>query len=205
MSTAVTTARRTEASPLFTARMTGVFWLLTVLTGTAAMVARTGPLAILVNLVSTACYAGATVFAYSLLKPVNRNVSLLGMVFSLVGCTIGELSALKLLGAKAPTVGFLFFGLHCCLVGYLILRSTFLPRVLGALMVFGGLGWLTFSLSNLLSPSLARALSPWVMFPGIIGEVTLTFWLLVKGVNVEGWREQAGAAGQRRSQPATNA
>lgn len=198
MSTVVTTARKTEATPLFTARMTGVFWLLTVLTGTAAMVARTGPLAIAVNLVSTACYAGATVFAYHLLKPVNRNVSLLGMVFSLVGCALGALSGLAVLGAKAPTVAFLFFGLHCCTVGYLILRSTFLPRFLGALMVFGGLGWLIFSLSNLLSPPLARALSPYIMFPGIIGEVTLTFWLLVKGVNVARWYEQANARGARK-------
>ena len=197
MSTVVTTGRRSEASPLFTARMTGVFWLLTVLTGTVAMVARTGPLAILVNLVSTACYAGATVFAYYLLKPVSRNVSLLGMVFSLVGCTISALSALAPLGAQAPTVAFLFFGLHCCTVGYLILRATFLPRALGALLVFGGLGWLTFSLSTLLSPPLARTLSPYIMFPGILGEAALTFWLLVKGVNVPGWYEQASAQAAR--------
>ena len=197
MSTVVTTGRRSEASPLFTARMTGVFWLLTVLTGTVAMIARTGPLAILVNLVSTACYAGATVFAYYLLKPVSRNVSLLGMVVSLVGCTISALSAVVPLGAQAPTVAFLFFGLHCCTVGYLILRSIFLPRALGALMVFGGLGWLTFSLSTLLSPPLARTLSPYIMFPGILGEVTLTFWLLAKGVNAERWYEQASAKGAR--------
>jgi hypothetical protein len=193
MSTVVTTPGRTEASPLFTARMTGVFWLLTVLTGTAAMVARTGGLAILVNLVSTACYAGATVFAYFLLKAVNRNLSLLGMVFSLVGCTISALSAVAPLGAKAPTVAFLFFGLHCCTVGYLILRSTFLPRALGLLMVFGGLGWLTFSVVTLLSPPLAKSFGPYLMIPGILGEVTLTFWLLVKGVNVERWNEQARA------------
>jgi hypothetical protein len=193
MSTVVATGKRSEASPLFTARMTGVFWLLTVLTGTVAMVARTGQLAILVNLVSTACYAGATVFAYSLLKPVNRNVSLLGMIFSLVGCTISALSALVPLGAQAPTVAFIFFGLHCCTVGYLILRSTFLPPAVGALMVFGGLGWLTFSLSTLLSPPLARTLSPYILFPGILGEVTLTFWLLVKGVNVDRWHQQARA------------
>lgn len=191
MTTDVLTAPTPERSPLLTARMTGLFWLLTVLTGTAAMVARTGTLAVLVNLVSTACYAAASVFAYSLLKPVNRNVSLLGMIFSLVGCTISALSAFRLLGAKAPTVAFLFFGLHCCTVGYLILRSTFVPRALGALMVFGGLGWLTFSLSTLLSPPLAATLSPYIMFPGILGEVTLTFWLLVKGVNVPRWLEQA--------------
>ena len=198
MTTDVLTATTPERSPLLTARLAGLFWLLTILTGTAAMAARGGPLGILVNLVSTACYAGATVFIYYLLKPVNRNLSLLGLVFSLVGCTISGLSALVPLGAQAPTVAFIFFGLHCLVVGYLILRSTFLPRAVGALMVFGGLGWLTFSLSTLLSPPLAGLLSPYVMFPGILGEAALTFWLLLKGVNVPRWYEQAGAAGQLR-------
>ena len=180
-----------ERSPLLTARLAGVFWLLTILTGVLAMAARVGRLAVLVNLVSTACYVGATVFIYYLLKPVNRNLALLAMFFSLVGCAIGALSVLVPIGKQAPTVAFIFFGLHCLLVGYLIIRSTFLPRVVGALMVFGGLGWLTFSLSTLLSPTLARSLSPYVMFPGILGEATLTFWLLVKGVNVQRWNEKA--------------
>lgn len=195
MTTGVLTTPTPERSPLLTARLAGVFWLLTILTGMVAMGARGGRLGVLVNLVSTACYAGATVFIYYLLKPVNRNLSLLGMFFSLVGCTI---SALVSLGAQAPTVAFIFFGLHCLLVGYLIIRSTFLPRAVGALMVFGGLGWLTFSLTTLLSPPLARSFSPYVLFPGILGEATLTFWLLVKGVNVQRWNEQAGAAGRLR-------
>jgi uncharacterized protein DUF4386 len=198
MTTGIPTDPTAERSPLFTARMAGVFWLLTILTGTVAMVARGGRLGILVNLLSTACYVGATVFIYSLLKPVNRNLSLLAMFFSLTGCAIGALSALVTVGAQAPTVAFIFFGLHCLLVGYLIIRSTFLPRAVGALMVFGGLGWLTFSLSTLLSPPLAQVLTPYVMFPGILGEATLTFWLLVKGVNVPRWLEQASAAGREK-------
>lgn len=193
MSTDVIAGRSTKASPRFIARMAGVFWLLTILTGTAAMAARGGPLGILINLVSTACYVGATVFAYSLLKPVNRHVSLLAMFFSLVGCAIGALAALALLAPQAPRVAFLFFGLHCITVGYLILRSTFLPRAVGALMVFGGLGWLAFSLVTILSPTLAKSLGPYLMIPGILGEATLTLWLLVKGVNVERWNEQARA------------
>jgi uncharacterized protein DUF4386 len=164
---------------------------MTILTGMVSMAARGGRAGVLVNLVSTACYVGATVFIYYLLKPVDRNLSLLAMFFSLVGCAIGALSALVPIGTQAPTVSFIFFGLHCLLVGHLIIRSTFLPRVVGALMMFGGLGWLTFSLSTLLSPPLARSLSPYVMFPGILGEATLTFWLLVKGVNVQRWNEQA--------------
>ncbi|PYQ27390.1 MAG: hypothetical protein DMF57_18420 [Acidobacteria bacterium] len=65
-------------------------------------------------------------------------------------------------------------------------RSTFLPRALGVLMAFGGLGWLTF-----LSPALAKVLSPYNLAPGILGEGVLTLWLLVFGVNAERWKEQA--------------
>jgi hypothetical protein len=83
------------------------------------------------------------------------------------------------------------FGVYCLLIGYLIFQSTFLPRILGALMAFGGLGWLTFA-----SPGLADYLSPYNLAPGILGEGALTVWLLVFGVNAEQWKEQAGAAGE---------
>jgi hypothetical protein len=81
-------------------------------------------------------------------------------------------------------------GFYCLLIGYLIFRSTFLPRALGALMVFASLGWLTF-----LSPPLARSVYPYNMVPGIFGEGSLTLWLLMVGVNDERWKEQASAAG----------
>jgi uncharacterized protein DUF4386 len=77
------------------------------------------------------------------------------------------------------------------LIGYLIFQSNFLPRVLGALMAFGGLGWLSF-----VSPELANYLSPYNLAPGILGEGALTVWLLAKGVNAQRWLEQADAAGQ---------
>ncbi|HEV7838596.1 MAG TPA: DUF4386 domain-containing protein, partial [Gemmatimonadaceae bacterium] len=79
-----------------------------------------------------------------------------------------------------------FFGFYCLLIGYLILRSTFLPRVLGALMAIGGLSWLTF-----FSPSLTGQLFPYNMAPGIIGEGVLTLWLLAAGLNEQRWNEQA--------------
>ena len=64
---------------------------------------------------------------------------------------------------QASNIGFTFFGLHVFLVGCLILKSTFLPRLVDALIVFGGVGWLKLSFTNLLSPPLARYLSPYVM------------------------------------------
>jgi hypothetical protein len=85
------------------------------------------------------------------------------------------------------------FGLHCVLTGYLIVRSTFLPRILGMLMVLAGLGYLIF----LWPPLGDRLFFPYIVVPGVIGEGSLTLWLLVMGVNNIRWREQAerGASG----------
>ncbi|MGO9096379.1 MAG: DUF4386 family protein [Bryobacteraceae bacterium] len=92
-----------------------------------------------------------------------------------------------------PINPLVFFGFYCLLIGYLILRSAFLPRILGALMTIAGLGWLTF-----VSPRLAHYLSPYVYYVGGIGEGLLTLWLLAMGVNAERWKEQAGATGLAR-------
>jgi hypothetical protein len=82
-----------------------------------------------------------------------------------------------------------FNGFYCLLVGYLIFRSTFLPPILGALMAFAGLGWLTC-----LSPRLAHYLSPYNLALGILGQESIMLWLLVLGLNAQRWKEQAGVA-----------
>ena len=236
--------RIAKTSPRSKARAAGFFWLMTVLAGSyaatgdslivagdAAATATnilanefTYRLALAANIVAGACYLAATVLVYDLLKPVNRNLSMLAAFFSVVGCAIGgvnfvlHLSPLVVLGGapylvvftaqqlQALSLAFLgvrtlaffishiFFGLHCLLVGYLILGSTFLPRFIGALMVFAGLGWLTMGFSNLLSPSFGHLLVPYIVAPGAIGEISITLWFLVFGVNVERWKEQANAS-----------
>ena len=224
----------TEPSPRFTARMTGFFWLMTIVMGSMAMfvdgrlalrsdaaVAAANilgqqsfyRLGITANLVSTLCYLAATLFIYDLLKPVNRTLSLLAAFFSLAGCVVSsvgfvlQLGPVAVVGAfpadqlvdmtrmflrlsvQAANVAFVFFGLHCFLVGRLSFSSRFLPRIIGMLMIAAGLGWLTFAFANLLSPPFARSLAPWIMLPGIVGEVSLTLWLLVKGVDVQEWKQ----------------
>ena len=181
-----------KASPRFTARLAGVFWLMAFVTDACAKLAR-GRSVLAADLIATACLLAAAVLVYQLLKPVNRNLSLLAASFSLVGCAIGASNSLFHLGAQASSIDFLFFGLHGLLIGCLILRSTFLPRTVGALMAFGGLGWMTFSLVTLLSLPLAKSLSLYFVVPGILGELTLAMWLLVRGVNVQRWKEQASA------------
>ena len=84
----------------------------------------------------------------------------------------------------------MFFGVYCALIGYPIPKSTFLPHALGVLMVIAGCAWLTF-----LSRPLAHALSPFIFLPGLLGEGSLTVWLLVMSVNAQHWNEQAGTGG----------
>jgi hypothetical protein len=59
------------------------------------------------------------------------------------------------------------------------------------LMALAGLGWLAF-----LFPAVAHKLSAYIEVLGVVAEASLMLWLLVKGVNVERWNEQAGAAGR---------
>ena len=170
------------------------------------------------GLIATAWYIALTALLYELFKPVNRSVSLVAAFFSLVGCAIqafgavfqlaplvisgssADLSAFKpeesqalalilfKLDSQAQTITLVFFGLYCLLIGFLIFKSTFLPRILGVLMALAGLGWLTF-----LAPPLANALSPYALVLGFLAELSLMLWLLVKGVNVERWKQQAAA------------
>jgi len=178
--------RAAQGASRFKARIAGAFYLLNILAGALALFVS-GILSYAAILVAALCYVVVTLLFYGIFKPVNRSLSLLAAIFSLVGCAISALSPLHLV--PAPINPLVFFGFYCLLIGYLIFRSTFLPRILGALMAIGGLGWLTF-----LSPSLANSLSPYNLAPGILGEGALTLWLLVMGVNVERWNQQASAA-----------
>jgi len=183
-----------EASPRRKARIAGVFYLLTFLTGGFAAFVS-GKLLVYseaASLVASACYAVVTFLFYGLFKPVDASLSLIAAVFSLAGCALGVLSVLHVVPSYINYVNPLaVFGVYCLMIGYLIFQSTFLPRILGLLMAFGGLGWLTFA-----SSELTNYLSPYNLAPGILGEGVLTVWLLIFGVNAERWKEQAGAGGE---------
>jgi hypothetical protein len=92
---------------------------------------------------------------------------------------------LKLRG-QTTNIGLVFFGFYCLLIGYLIFKWIFLPRILGVLMALAGLAWLTF-----LSPPLANYLSPYNSALGLLGEGSLTLWLLIVDVNDQPWKQQA--------------
>jgi len=186
MSTAGTNAGIRETSPLSRAKIAGVCYLLTFVTGGAALFLR-GPLGLASGLIAGACYVGVTLLFYYLFKPVSRGVSLFAAIVSLIGVAIGPLG--MVVHAASRVNPLVIFGFYCLLIGFLILRSAFLPPILGILMAIAGLSWLTF-----VSPSLARSLEPWNFAAALTGEGALTLWLLVKGVNVQRWKEQAATA-----------
>src|SRR5260370_37964160 len=95
MNEAVMMERIVEASPRLKARIAGVFYLLTFLTGIFALFVR-GRLGFAADLIATACYIAVTLLFYDLFKPVNRSLSLLAASFSLVGCAIGALNLFHL-------------------------------------------------------------------------------------------------------------
>jgi hypothetical protein len=171
-----------------------------------------------------ACDIGVALVFYELLKPVSRRVALLATFFRLVFAGIASINMLNhfapliflsgagFLNAFTPdqqralavafiglrTFGFdialVFFGFHCILVGYLIFRSAFLPRILGIALAIGGLGYLANIFTTAIPLPARVHFFPCIMLPAGVAEILLTLWLIVVGVNVIRWKEQADAA-----------
>lgn len=87
-----------------------------------------------------------------------------------------------------------FFGLHTLLLGYLVYKSGYFPRVLGILLVVSSFGYLTDSFGNFLFPQYDAIYASTVVLLAIVGELSFTFWLMIKGVNVEQWQQRALAS-----------
>jgi Domain of unknown function (DUF4386) len=162
-----------------------------------------------------------TLLLYELLRPVGKSLALLAAVFRLVAIAVliqntmyhfaplgllGSAPYMSVLGAEQAralalyslrmhgmgyNLSLIYFGFHCLLLGYLISRSDFLPRVLGWVLVPAGLGYLINSFAGFVAPSVAGRLFPWVLMPAFFAELALSLWLLAMGVNAERWEAQA--------------
>jgi Domain of unknown function (DUF4386) len=182
-------------------------------------------LAFAADLITVPCYIAVAALFYSLFKPVNRSLSLIAAFFGLAGSTMwalndffflaplvvlggahsltavtaNQLQALMFLNvhAQGSNIVMVAFGFHVILIGYLIFRSSFLPRILGVWLAIAGVCYLTNSFANFLSPEFAAHLSPYIQIPGVV-EILLALWLFVMGVNVQRWKEQASTAGERQ-------
>jgi len=157
---------------------------------------------------------------YLLLKPVSKNLSLLFALFSIVSLSVEAISKLFLLmvthvlgGAGygnilepqqlyalsyisltahdlSFNIALIFFGCSCILEGYLIFMSGYLPRIVGILMQLAGVSYLVASFSALFATAFSTLITPAILIPSLIGESSLSLWLLVKGVNVAKWNER---------------
>lgn len=156
------------------------------------------------------------VLLYVLLKPVSKTLSLVATFFRLAQTAVLALNllnyyaALLLLNGSGYAeafeadqlnalsylfldlhghgydLGLLLFGLHCLLLGYLIVKSHYIPKALGVLMVAAGVTYLIGSYTRFLFPDWVTLVSP-IYIIALVSEVSFCLWLLVKGVRVQQW------------------
>jgi len=151
---------------------------------------------------------------YVLLKPVDRDLALLSAFFGLVAMTTFAVmkmfyfSAPIFIDASRYTTGLspeqnaglstvflrlygrltgafmLFYGTAWIIRGYLTIRSGFLPRFLGALMIAAGVGFFTKNVTKVLLPEYSSDL---LLIPMGLNVLVLAIWMLVKGVDRDKW------------------
>ncbi len=168
-----------------------------------------------VDLLVFICDLALALIFYVLLRPVNKNLALLAAFFRLVYAAIvgvntvyhfaallllggapyltvfkvDQLHALALLSLKTHALGYnvalVFFGFHCLVLGYLIFKSEYLPKILGILLVIAGPCYIVNSFAHFVAP--VSNLYPAILVPCFIAELSLTVWLIVKGVNLPKW------------------
>lgn len=169
------------------------------------------------DLLMHVCDVIVMVCLYVLLKPVNKNLALLAILFNLVQTSVlvankmnllmplflsedvnylkaldpHQLQAMSYLSVKAHSYGFgiglIFFGFTCLSYGYLIFKSGFFPKLFGILMAIAGLCYLLNSFTLILAPKLSNFM---MLVPAFIGEFSFCLWLIIAGVNVSKWRER---------------
>jgi hypothetical protein len=233
-----------DASPQVYARIGGVLYLIIILAGLFGEMFVRAKLIVVGDAAATAhnivgseflfrsgvvgdlimhiCDIPLTLIFYVLLRPVSRDLSLLGAGFSFLQTTIlcanklnlvtvllllggsnylkafdpNQLQALASLSLAMHEYGFgvglIFFGMSCLVVGYLMFRSGYFPKWLGILQMIAGLCYLINSFAQLLLPSLADKMFPAILLPSFLGESATCVWLLVKGVIVSEWNKRVG-------------
>jgi hypothetical protein len=172
------------------------------------------------NLIVALCAVPLLWIEYLLLRPVNKQLVLLAVLFNLVSLAVEAISKLFLLvvlptlsnaeylKAFAPeqlqvlanlalkshdiafNISLIFFGFTCVVNGYLIFKSDYLPKLIGVLMQLAGLSYLLACFAALFAAKIADLIIPAILIPPLIGESSLCLWLLVKGVNIAKWNER---------------
>ena len=124
---------------------------------------------------------------YILLAPVNKYLSLLTALFRLFFAMVALVALLNLVMFCFKTFrsnyhfGIIFFSVHLILLGYLVIKSGYIPKLMGIVLVICGLGYLTDALKPFLFPNLNSGFITITFF----GELVFMLWLLIKGFKIE--------------------
>jgi hypothetical protein len=171
-------------------------------------------------MIESLCDITLVAIFYALLKPVSKELSLLAAFFGLVGTALfafaelfyfaplliiggsvdylttftpDQLNSLVLLSMKfygfAGMIFTAYYGMSWLVRSYLMWKSGYLPKFLGVLMGIGGLGFVVRNFLLILAPTYASDLFLMLMIPG---GLVMTGWLLVKGVDLAGWKARRG-------------
>ena len=71
----------------------------------------------------------------------------------------------------------IFFAVHLLLTGFLVIKSVYIPRILGILLIITGIGYLLTSLRPYLFPAINIDFAMFTFF----GEIVFMLWLLIRG------------------------
>lgn len=167
-------------------------------------------------LVEAACDVSLTAIFYLLLRPVSRPLSLIALCFGVVGTAVFAAGEIFYFAAALPVInpdlaralapdaaasftflcltlyGYVFnifaalYGIPVMLRGYLILRSGYLPRVLGAIVMLGGAGFVVKNFVAVLAPQYD---SMAFVLPIFLAMISMAFWFLVKGIDENRWNQ----------------
>lgn len=173
-------------------------------------------------LIEAVCDVALALIFYALLRPVQRDLSLLAAFMGLLSTAlyaVGEifyfapasilsgadylktfspqqLDAMTLLSfrlyGRIAAICMVFYGIASVLRGYLIYRSGFLPRTLGVLLAVAGVGFIARTFTYVLVPAWSSEL---MLAPMFLAMLSLTLWLFVKGVDVAKWEAAARPGG----------
>jgi|SRR5579871_2076330 len=231
-------------SPQWYARVGGAAYLLIILTGgydemfiRSGMTVAGNPEATMNNIIASSLkwrigialdlvqHIGDVVLMmclYMLLKPVNKNLALFAMLFTIIQTSVlianklnlftplflsndaaylkafdpKQLQALSYVSLRMHEHGFgvalIFFSFDCLVNGYLIFRSGYFPKLIGVLMQLAGICYLINSFSMIVAPDFSGKLFPVILLVPFVGELSLCLWLLLKGVNIKEWNKRSG-------------
>lgn len=150
-------------------------------------------------LIEALCDVAIALLLYALLRPVQNDVALLSAFFGLVATAVyalGEVALFTMVSkngsnvfaqlyfAYAANVSLVFYGTASLLRGYLMYRSTYFPRFLGALLMIAGCSFVATTFLYVLAPRYASGL---LLVPMFLALMAMTVWFLVKGVDVSKW------------------